>query len=195
MIGTPFYSEAAITTVTTEANKLAQTGLKIGQLTLVTFGGTGKALYRYNGGGESTATNWTLLGPASVWANNDQSFANTTFADVTGGAIDWLPVGKYRVELLFQAFDDLGGFKWQLTGTSTVGASARAQVVYSNLVSLTTDIMTGFTYGPTATTVQQSVTGYINVTAAGTLKLQAAQNTDDGTTFLTAFHMVVTPIA
>lgn len=181
----------ATTTVTTFANLLLQTGLKIGQETIVTYAGNGRSLWRYNGGGESTSTNWMLISDPRVAKLSETTKSNNTFAADAALVIDWLPIGVYDISFLASLISASAtpGFKWRIVSGGTAAAltvwflgivrqeffGAPFQVV--NRAS----ILAGDSYDDVTSDDVIRHEGLISVTVAGSLTVEWAQKVTDAT--------------
>lgn len=110
----------------------------------------------------------------------------TVLADDPHMVIADVPVGRYKVELSFQTYDNsLAGFKWAIGGTATASTTSRARG--ATIASWNTGIwgavntpLTGESVAPwpNATRVPYLIFE-MNVTAAGSIAFQWAQHTSN----------------
>jgi hypothetical protein len=132
----------------------------------------------------STANNITRSISRVKPSNTSISNSNTFTAD-PHLQISNLPVGRWRVELSIQVYDNnAAGFKWQFAGTSSNAVSARGRGV--GISSSTfgwqsfTTPLSGENVSPWINSTRVALIWFeINTTTAGSFNLEWAQNTSN----------------
>jgi len=173
--------------VASETAKLALTGMVVGQLVPVNYSGNGYALYRYEGGGESSSADWSLLSPLAVVRTTGDSttFVDTTFRDDGVMQIDYVPPGLYEVQIRFTTYSPVSGIKWRLATSGTAVAYERSSYLWYGAPSNGNSVTDLFT-GQSETSASGAeypfwISGTINVSVAGNLRVQFAEATSDST--------------
>lgn len=132
----------------------------------------------------STANNITRSISRVKTGNTDIS-NNSTFTADPHLQISNLPVGRWRVELSMQVYDNnQAGFKWQFAGTSSNAVSSRARGLLfageNSSWGTITAPLSGENASPWANATRLSIVWFeINTTTAGSFNLEWAQNTSN----------------
>ncbi len=167
-------------------------------------GGAGTTLYTKESGGN---TGWkpvrTDLPFARVKTAGTTRANSDSFAADPDLAIASLPVGRYRVELGFQTYDNNnGGMKYQFGGTATRSALMRgtgqvlgtAPTQWGQIAAP----LAGESVAPWANNTRSVRVDFtINVTVAGSFALEWAQHTSHatGTQLFAGAYMILTPLS
>jgi hypothetical protein len=120
-----------------------------------------------------------------VKPSNTSISDNSTFAADPHLQISNLPVGRWRVELSMQVYDDNNaGFKWQFAGTAsnTVSARGRGLGISSSTLAWQsfTAPLSGENVSPWLNATRVALIWFeINTTTAGSFNIEWAQNTSN----------------
>jgi hypothetical protein len=118
--------------------------------------------------------------------------ADTTLADVPGLTLNLISGQTYEIRMMLFVTNTGGGYKLELTGTSTFSASFFAGGIFLTAY----ESISSLTYG-TATATATNGDGYIEIkgtavcSGSGTLKVQFAQNSASGSSSIFAGSYIV----
>jgi hypothetical protein len=116
---------------------------------------------------------------------NTSTSNNSTFAVDPHLQISNLPIGRWKVELSMQVYDNnAAGFKWQVAGTSSNTVSTRARGLLFAGANQNWGVITsplgGENASPWANATRVSIVWFeINTTQAGSFNIEWAQNTSN----------------
>ena len=112
--------------------------------------------------------------------------SSTTLTNVVGLATTVVAGGSYQVDIYLATTNNgTGGIKLALTGGTATATSVLLDTQVYNTTTLTAETNSNTLAGPLVSAAVAAtlvfITGTITVNAGGTIQLQAAQNTSNGT--------------